>query len=356
MQNIKQYNMKRIFTAFLCALLLSTVITIHAQDRKLSVHAVCFYNLENLFDTQHDEGKNDYDFLPDGSYHWDQNKYSSKLANMAKVLCDLGTDKLPYGASIIGVSEVENDNVMNDLMAVPCMQKRGYKYVHFEGPDHRGVDCALIYNPKAFHVTKAFHKNYVYENGDTTHATRPFLCVQGKLAGDNLTVIVCHWPSRAADGIFRDYGGRQVRALTDSIRLADPSQHIMVMGDMNDDPDNTSMAKHLGAKRKMKDVEEGDFYNPWWDILRNKGQGTLSYQGGWNLFDQIVCSKNMLDLNKTKTYNELTLYGFHIFKRDYLINAEGKYKGTPKRTTSGGVWQNGYSDHLPTVTYLVKAM
>ena len=130
----------------------------------------------------------------------------------------------------------------------------------------------------------------------------------------------------------------------------------MVMGDMNDDPDNTSMAKHLGAKRKMKDVEEGDFYNPWWDILRVKGQGTLSYQGGWNLFDQIVCSKNMLDPNKAKTYNELPLYGCHIFKRDYLINAEGKYKGTPKRTTSGGVWQNGYSDHLPTVTYLVKAM
>ena len=123
---------------------------------------------------------------------------------------------------------------------------------------------------------------------------------------------------------------------------------------MNDDPDNASMAKCLGAKRKMKDVDEGDFYNPWWDMLRKKGQGTLSYQGAWNLFDQIVLSKNLLDVNETKDYSHLTLHSHHIFKRDYLIQQSGKYKGTPKRTTSGGVWLNGYSDHLPTVTYLVK--
>ena len=128
----------------------------------------------------------------------------------------------------------------------------------------------------------------------------------------------------------------------------------MVMGDMNDDPDNASMAKCLGAKRKMKDVGDGDFYNPWWDMLRKNGQGTLSYQGAWNLFDQIVLSKNLLDINDTKDYSHLTLYKYQIFRRDYLIQQEGKYKGTPKRTTSGGVWLNGYSDHLPTVTYLVK--
>ena len=345
--------MKRLLIAFVAALLMGVVYS-GAQNRKLLVHAVCFYNLENLFDTVHDYGKNDFDFLPDGSYHWSKNKYENKLKNMAQVLSELGTDKLPYGASIIGVSEVENDKVMQDLMAQPNMQKRGYKFIHLEGPDKRGVDCALIYNPKAFQVTKAFHKLYVYENGDTTRATRPFLCVQGKLAGDNLTVIVCHWPSRAAEGVFREAGGRQVRALTDSIRQADPTQHIMVMGDMNDDPDNSSMAKCLGAKRKMKDVGEGDFYNPWWDMLRTKMQGTLTYQGSWNLFDQIVCSHNMLDVNNTKEYNELTLFGYHIFKRDYMMQQEGKYKGSPKRTHAGGVWLNGYSDHLPTVTYLCK--
>ncbi len=347
-------NMKHTLLTFLAALLFASVA--NTQERKFMLHAVAFYNLENLFDTCHDAHKNDYDFLPGGSYQWDETKYKNKLANMARALSDLGTDKVPQGASIIGVVEVENDNVLNHLMDEPRMKQRGYKYIHFEGPDKRGVDCALIYNPKAFQVTKAFHKLYVFEHGDTAQKTRPFLCVQGKLAGDNLTVIVCHMPSRGHDNVYREDGGRQVRALTDSIRMADPSQHIMVMGDMNDDPDDNSMAKCLGAKRKMKDVGEGDFYNPWWDILRGKGQGTLTYQGGWNLFDQIVCSKNMLDVDGKKEYKELTLYNYHIFKRDYLLQQEGKYKGTPKRTHAGGVWLNGFSDHLPTVTYLIKAM
>jgi len=343
--------MKRILFPVFCALLLTAAMAVKAQ---LQCHAVCFYNLENLFDTAHDYGKADYDFLPDGSNHWTKNRYENKLKNMAQVLSDLGTDKLSYGASIIGVSEVENSRALDDLMAEPCMKERGFKYVHKEGPDGRGVDCALIYNPKAFHITKSFLKPFVYEKNEDERPTRSFLCVQGKLAGDNLTVIVCHWPSRSHANVFREYGGRQVRALTDSIQQTDPTQHIMVMGDMNDDPDNNSMAKCLGARRKMKDVGKGDFYNPWWDVLRSKGQGTLTYQGAWNLFDQIVCSRNMLDVGNTKKYKELTLYGYHIFKRDYMIQQDGKYKGSPKRTFAGGAWLNGYSDHLPTVTYIVK--
>lgn len=346
--------MKRRFS--IIAILLFLLLNVSAQERKIARHAVCFYNLENLFDTEHDEGKNDYDFLPDGSYHWTKQKYEHKLTNMAKVLCDLGTDMLPYGASIIGVSEVENDHVLEDLVSQENMKKRGYKFIHIEGPDKRGVDCALIYNPKAFKVEKYFDKQYVYENGDTARKTRPFLCVQGKLAGDNLTVVVCHWPSRGAEGIFREYGGRQVRQLTDSIAAADPTQHIIVMGDMNDDPDNNSMAKCLGARRKIKDMESGDFYNPWWDVLRGRGQGTLSYQGAWNLFDQIVMSKNIVEEYKSKLPSQLTLLNYHIFKRDYLLQQEGKYKGTPKRTTASGVWLDGYSDHLPICVYLFKAM
>lgn len=351
----KMYRQMKLRTAYFFALFaVLFVLQAGAQDRKLQMHAVAFYNLENLFDTCHDAGKNDWEFLPDGTYHWTKIKYEHKLANMSRVISELGTDKLTYGASIIGVSEVENSKALDDLMAQPKMQKRGYRYIHLEGPDKRGVDCALIYNPRAFKVSKAFNKDYVYENGDTVRRTRPFLCVQGKLAGDNVTVIVCHWPSRAAEGIFREYGGRQVRALTDSISKADPSQHIIVMGDMNDDPDNASMAQCLGARRKIKEMEKGDFYNPWWDILRKKGQGTLSYQGAWNLFDQIVLGRTLVEEYKANTYSALTLHSYHIFKRDYLFNTGGTYKGTPKRTHSRGVWLDGYSDHLPVVVYLVK--
>ena len=194
------------------------------------------------------------------------------------------------------------------------------------------------------------------KGGDTTHATRGFLTVQGKLAGDDITFVVCHWPSRGAEGKFRDWGGKQVRHMTDSIMKADPDMRVVVMGDMNDDPDNTSMAKFLGAKKKMEDVGKHDFFNPWWTILRDKGQGTLSYKGGWNLFDQIVMSRNLLDVKKSKDYKHLTLHSWHIFRRDYLIQQEGKYKGSPLRTTAGGVWLDGYSDHLPTVTYFVKEL
>lgn len=346
------YIMRKICLTF--AFLLALSMVLFAQNRQLVCHSLAFYNLENLFDTIHDAGKNDYDFLPGGSYQWDKQKYEHKLANMSKVLCELATDKLPYGASIIGVSEVENKRVLNDLLKQPCMKERGYKYVHVEGPDKRGIDCALFYNPKAFTVEKYFLQPYVYEDGDTAHATRGFLTVQGKLAGDDLTVIVCHWPSRGSEGIYRDWGGKQVRHLTDSISAANPQMHIVVMGDMNDDPDNTSMSQYLGAKRKESEVGKGEFFNPWWEVLRGKGQGTLSYKGAWNLFDQIVFSKNMIDGRKGKDYKQLTLHSYQIFQRDYLMQQTGKYKGTPKRTSSSGVWIDGYSDHLPTVTYIVK--
>lgn len=332
-------------------LFLLIALTPCRAEKRYGLYSVAFYNQENLFDTIHDANKNDYEFLPGGSYHWDKNKYENKLRNMARALLDLGTDKLPgIGASIIGLAEVENENVLKDLISQPGMKERGLKYIHIEGPDKRGIDCAVLYNPRFFTPEKTFLQPYVYENGDTTRATRGYLTVQGTLAGDKVTVIVCHWPSRGATSYFREIAGKQVRQLTDSIANTDPEQRIIVMGDMNDDPDDASMAKHLGARRRIKDVKDRDFYNPWWDVLRKQGQGTLCYQGAWNLFDQIVFSRNLVKGKKTN----LMLYNYHIFRRDYLIQQEGRYKGTPKRTTAGGTWLNGYSDHLPTVAYLIK--
>lgn len=347
--------MRKISQLLLCFLAFTFALQVLAEDRKLQIHAVAFYNLENLFDTCHDEGKNDWDYLPEGTYNWTKKKYRHKLANMARVLSELGTDKLPYGSCIIGVCEVENSAVLDALVAQPKIKKRGYKYVHIEGPDKRGIDCALIYNPRVFKVIKAFNKDYIYENGDTSRRTRPYLCVQGKLDDENLTVVVCHWPSRSSESIFREYAGRQVRALTDSISEADPSQHIIVMGDMNDDPDDASMAQHLGAKRHCAEVGKGDFYNPWWEVLRSKEQGTLRYQGIWNHFDQIVLGRSLMEEYESEEHSTLTLHSYHIFKRDYLFQSKGRYKGSPKRTFSREVWLDGYSDHLPVVVYLSKS-
>ncbi len=343
--------MKRFFLLFAVACLF--LLPASAQ-RKYSLYGIGFYNLENLFDTCHDEGKNDYDFLPDGSYKWNGLKYSRKLHNMAYALADLGTDKLPIGCAVIGVSEVENSNALDDLVAQPELAARGYKYVHIEGPDRRGVDCAMLYNPALFTLRDAILVPYVPElEKDSTFKTRGFLTVSGMLADEPVTIIVCHWPSRFSGSFYRETAGKQVKVIKDSVMKADPNNKVIVMGDMNDDPQNRSMSEMLGARGKIKDVKKGDMFNPWWKVL-DSGTGTLSYQGSWNLFDQIVLSHNLIDTKETKDYRKLTYYTCQIQRRDYLLQSEGQYKGTPKRTTAGGVWLDGYSDHLPTVVYLIK--
>lgn len=337
-------------------LLLMVSTTSFAQQKKYSLYAVGFYNLENLFDTCHDEGKNDYEFLPTGSYKWDGLKYSHKLNNMSQVLGEMGTDMLPkIGCTFIGVSEVENHKVLDALLEREPLKSRGWQYCHIEGPDRRGVDCALFYNPSLFTVRNVKLVPYVQTLAkDSAFKTRGFLTVSGTLAGEHVTVIVNHWPSRAASSFYREQAGREVRELKDSLQRDDPNVKIFIMGDMNDDPTNKSMADALGARQNIKDVEDGGLYNPWWNILVKEGTGTLMYKGSWNLFDQIVMSSPLLNRNGEKDYTSLKFYKNQIFRRDYLFQTEGKYKGGMKRTTAGGVWLDGYSDHLPTIVYLLK--
>ena len=343
--------MKRLI--FLASMFLFVTLTVSAQ-KKYAVYGVGFYNQENLFDTCHDEGKNDYDFLPDGSYKWDKLKYEHKLHNMARALADMGTDMLPNGCAVIGLSEVENSRALDDLVAQPELAARGYRYAHIEGPDRRGVDCAMLYNPALFTLRDVKLVPYVPElEQDSTFRTRGFLVVSGQLADEHVTVIVCHWPSRFSGSFYRECAGRQVKVVKDSVLRDDPDCKVLVMGDMNDDPMNRSMAVELGARKTIQEVADGDMFNPWWKILES-GTGTLSYQGSWNLFDQIVMSSNMLDRTGTKDYSKLTYLKCQIQRRDYLLQTEGAYKGSPKRTTAGGVWLDGFSDHLPVVVYLVK--
>lgn len=348
--------MKRIISS-LALLFILCVGMAQAQQKKFAVYAAGFYNLENLFDTCHDAGKNDYDFLPTGSYKWNGMKYSHKLRNMARALADMGTDVLPksVGCAFIGVSEVENDRVLTDLTAQPPLAARGYKFAHIEGPDRRGIDCALIYNPALFTVRNVKLVPYVQTLAkDSAFHTRGFLTVSGTLAGEHLTVVVCHLPSRFSGSFYREQGAREVRALKDSLLRDDPKVKVIVMGDMNDDPTDPSMTTALGAKRDIKEVGDGDMYNPWYNTLARDGQGTLAYNGSWNLFDQIILSPALLCRDGRKDYSTLKYFKHQIFRRDYLIQQEGKYKGNPKRTHAGGVWLDGYSDHLPTIVYLVK--
>ncbi|MBP5346647.1 MAG: endonuclease/exonuclease/phosphatase family protein [Bacteroidales bacterium] len=372
---------------------------------KIAAYAVGFYNLENLFDTIHAQGKNDYDFLPDGSYKWNTVKYENKLKNMSRVLSEMATDKVKAGCAVIGISEIENRQVVLDVLKQESLKNRGYKVLHFESPDRRGVDCGLLYNPRFFTLEDSLYVLYIYPNdstgerplgfvqdpetndikplplyGDTTHITRGFLVGIGTMAGEKMAVIVNHWPSRGAQSIARERAGYQVYALKEALLKKYPGIKIIIEGDLNDDPNNKSVVDELKAVSEVSDVKDAhSLYNPWYNMLYKVGQGTLLYKGKWNLFDQIILSGNFIvgnpqpdastsasepaqgkkakkgnKDNAAKSYNQLTYRSHEVFLRDYLIQQDGRYKGSPLRTTAGGTWLNGYSDHLPTIVYLVK--
>ena len=354
--------MKKTFL-ILAAVLLVAVAGVNAQ-KQYQLYGIGFYNLENLFDTCHDVGHNDYEYLPDGTNRWTGLKYTHKLRNMAQVLSEMGTDRIPIGCAAIGVSEVENAKCLEDLCNQEPLKARDMQFVHIEGPDQRGVDCALLYNPRLFKVNDVKLYPYVYvKPEDSLRATRGFLTVKGTLAGEDVAIIVNHLPSRFAVSFYREEGGRQIRLVKEELLRENPNVKMFIMGDMNDDPQDKSMSEALGAVRKIKDVEEGGLWNPWWDVLAS-GTGTLQYDGGWNLFDQIILSRSLLDTHHMKSgkpvdlkkidTSSLKYYGHQVFRRDYLFQREGRYKGNTKRTHAGGVWLDGYSDHLPTVVYVVK--
>ena len=188
--------------------------------------------------------------------------------------------------------------------------------------------------------------------------TRDQLCVTGMLAGDKVTVMVNHWPSRLggqeASSYLREAAGEMARQTIDSLLRDDPNQGIIFMGDLNDDPQDPSCSRALNARREIKDVIDNyGVYNPWWKIL-DKGIGTLAYKGGWNLFDQIVMTGHVTRYYESKEKPQLTFVRAEVLNREFLKTTEGDRQGYPLRTYSGGVFVNGFSDHFPTIIYLAK--
>lgn len=196
-------------------------------NKQYQVYAVGFYNQENLFDTCHDAGKNDYEYLP--AKGWNGMKYTNKLKNMSRALADMGTDVLPnVGCAFIGLSEVENANVLKDLTAQPPLKARNMQFCHIEGPDKRGIDCALLYNPALFTVKNTRLVPYVQELAkDSAYKTRGFLTVRGELAGEDVAVIVCHWPSRFSGSFYRESGARQAKVVKDSLLRLNPEMKVL---------------------------------------------------------------------------------------------------------------------------------
>lgn len=324
-----------------------------AQERRIAAYGIGFYNLQNLFDTHHDEGKADNDYTPDGELHWDNEKYSLKLQNMARVLSDMGTDKIPAGCAVIGVSEVEKAQCLEDLCNQEPLKKRNFKFVHIDGRTLRGSDCALLYNPRFFSVRDVKLIPYKNEDDapkDTFDVFQGFLTVSGTLADEHVTFIVNELPSFLASPRFRELAGSQIRTIKDSLLRDDPSVKIIIMGNMNANPQEKSMSVSLGAKSDVTEVEKNGLWNPW--FKSNSGSYYMSEASC--MFDQIILSYSLLDPQKKKDYSTLKYFTHHVFLRDYLISSQGKLKGHPLPTFFDKYWLKGYSNHFPVVLYLVK--
>lgn len=340
--------MKKLITLFL---FVASSVFIYAQEKsQFQLYSVAFYNLENLFDTEDDPTILDDDFTPKGSYAWTETKYRKKLSNMAFVINRLAKEHTSYGPAIIGVSEVENRKVLEDLINTDELAKVGYGIVHYDSPDRRGIDVALLYNPTLFTLTSSKIYPYILPQ-DSTFKTRDQLLVSGILAGEPFHVIVNHWPSRSGSksSELREFGASISKHIADSIYNADPDAKIVIMGDLNDDPTDPSCRIVLNAKKEQSEVEEGGLFNPFWKLYE-RGIGSLFYQGSWNLFDQIIVSNSLANPKE----NTLRFWKAEVFNRDFLIQKEGQRKGYPFRTFTGNRFQNGYSDHFPTLIYMIK--
>lgn len=335
------------------ALTLLVATTGFTQEQKpFKVVCVAFYNLENLFDTINTPWVNDTEFTPEGKNKWNSPKYFEKLDNIARVISEIGTDFTPHGPAIIGVSEIENRVVLEDLVNRKAILARNYQVVHFDGPDRRGIDVALLYQPDYFKVisTKSYKLTIPkYAN----FFTRDQLLVTGELQGERIHFIVAHWPSRSGSESrsrpLRIAAAELGRHIIDSLQQDDPNAKIILMGDFNDNPDNISVTRNLKAVSDRNSVKKEELFNPFFNLYQ-KGIGSLAWRDTWSLFDMLILSKPFTEPD----YTSYRYYRAEVFNKNFLRQTSGRFKGYPFRTYVGAQYRGGYSDHFPTYVILVK--
>ena len=325
-----------------------------AQEKQYKVAGIGFYNFENLFDTLDTPKVRDTEFTPGGSRLWNTRIYQEKLDHLARVVSELGTELSPDGVAILGVAEIENRSVLEDFVAQPKIKNRNYQIVHYDSPDHRGIDVALIYQPKYFQVTgsKAIPL-LIYEDNGERKFTRDILLVSGLFDGDTLHVLVNHWPSRSGgesvSQAYRNAGALVCKNVSDSLLQLNPNAKIVIMGDLNDDPTSPSVKKILNAQRKKEKVKKGGRYNPMYDLYK-KGIGTLAWRDSWNLFDQIILSYGLVK-PKGEGYQ---YFRTTVYNKKYLVQKTGQFQGYPFRSFSRNTYIGGFSDHFPVYIFLLK--
>lgn len=326
-------------------------------------YIIGFYNLENLFDTYDDPVKNDEEFLPEGKNKWTEVKYRKKLHNMATVISTMAESNGTFH-TVLGVSEIENRLVLEDLVSQPEIARANYQIVHYDSPDVRGVDVGLLYRPDQFvyidseSIPFTFDSDIEFSMSEELQAgfkTRDILMVHGKIDGEDFAIYVAHLPSRVGGkgGDLRSRGAEIIYGHAREMMRKYPGIKVVVMGDMNDNPTDDSMAIYLHGKENPSEVDQTDFFSPFLSMLK-KGYGSIAYRGEWSIYDLILVNETLLNAPdgglKIKQTGKKGNYGV-VFKRPFMITRNGQYKGYPFRTFSNGSFIGGYSDHFP--TYIV---
>ena len=349
------------------SLLLVLVGSAGAQDKRSYV--IGFYNLENLFDVYDDPVKNDEEFLPDGANKWTDAKYQKKLSNMAKVIREMADENGRYH-TVLGVSEIENRLVLEDLVMQPEIADANYQIIHYDGPDRRGVDVALLYKPEQFTFIESESIPYTFKGSSIDFVmneeeqdyfkTRDVLMVHGLIDGEHFAFYVAHLPSRSGDkkgsNQLRDRGGEIMYEHAVKMMEKYPGIKIVCMGDMNDNPTDPSMAEYLHGKENKADVTDVDFFSPFTSMLK-AGFGSLAYQGVWSIYDLLLVNNALANpVEGTFGLRQLHKKGYYgrVYNPKFLTNQSGQYKGTPFRTFSNGAFIGGYSDHYPTYIVITK--
>lgn len=350
-------------------LFLLALFTAHGQIEGPVSRIIAFYNVENLFDTLDDEKNYDEDYTQKGKNQYGLNDYKRKISRLASVIRKIGIREDPYrtdvigadfigpdfiGPDIIGVSEVENRQVLEDLVAQPELSPLSYSIIHEDSPDRRGIDVALLYREQVFFPLsyETIEVRLWDESGNRIY-TRDILWVHGILDGEEIHLLVNHWPSRrggaSRSAPKRMKAARLNREIIESIKRQDPGSKILIMGDFNDDPVDESISKGLSGK-SIRETRQEDFFNPMIRMYR-KGWNTLVYRDQVHLFDQILLSHSLV---QTLENNGFRLSRAGIYNPDFLRLQEGKYRGYPYRSFANGKYTGGYSDHFPVFVELLK--
>jgi predicted extracellular nuclease len=336
---LRQTGARLLFLALPFLVLSSCAPWQNAAKRNMTV---AFYNVENLFDLENEPGKRDEEFTPDGEKEWNMMRYQKKLDDLSKVISAINEGDLP---EIVGLCEVENQKVVADLTRTGLLARGEYEIVHSESPDIRGIDCALIYRPEEFKVTDHFAIPVHFED-DPGYVTRDILYVKGRTRNrEEFHVFVNHWPSRIG-GVEQTQPKRMevariLKNKVDSVRAASGSRsHVIVMGDMNDEPTNESLQGVLNA------LPPGEAAGGLVNLMfpeASEGRGSYNYRGNWNMLDNIIVSTGLLD---DKGFRVIAEKGF-VFYQDWMEYRNSEGEMSPNRTYGGPNYYGGVSDHFP---------